>query len=89
MFIGCVPLFGFVDGNTIKADESLQAFEGCRGIITILDGGYSYQATENMVDSKRKAAAMEVSGVNFVYGVQLESPDKNGADQDTGGGFHE
>lgn len=56
---------GSVNGNSIKTKESLQAFEGCSVIVTILDDMLesSVQQTQSMLDSKRKAAAREIAGM--------------------------
>ena len=58
-------LSGLVNDNTIKTSESLQAFEGRRVIITILDDAIdiSNKATHELVDSRRKLAAREIAGM--------------------------
>ena len=54
---------GLVNGNTIKVDENLQTFDGCRVIITILDesSNISNQATSKILDSKRMTAVRELA----------------------------
>ena len=58
-------LSGLVDGNTIKTNENLLAFEGRRVIITILDDTIemSNHSTQKILDSKRKNAARELAGM--------------------------
>ncbi len=56
---------GLVNGNTIKVDENLQTFDGCRVIITVLDetASISNQMTSEILDSKRMTAAKELAGI--------------------------
>lgn len=56
---------GLVNGNTIKVDDNLQTFDGCRVIITILDesSNISNQATSKILDSKRMTAVRELAGI--------------------------
>ena len=58
-------LGGLINGNSIRTQENLQAYEGCRVIITILDDSVESfnQSLYGVSDTKRKAAARELAGM--------------------------
>ena len=58
-------LEGYIQGNTIIANESVNLFEGCKVIITILDRKAQSSNTlqRNAENDRRRKAALELAGL--------------------------
>lgn len=61
-------LSGYIDGNSVIADENIKKYEGCNVIITILDGIKERKiSSKKQTNDDRILAAKELAGMWASY----------------------